>query len=437
VENNESLVLLKEEDGDEELEEDFEDLDDYGHESDLEQNYPSGFCETLIDEEEYFDEDNSSKSDDKTKVKSRLKRGQPRKGALKRQVYKCEHCDYECTAKHDMRKHMSKLHKVPQYHKTCKFCDFKCYRKHKLAMHMRTVHNEEPPKDFLHQCPQCEKEFDSKTELMKHVHKYHDSSYEGIFPNQTPPKPKLHQCDQCEFKTKTLSVLVNHQKVRHLNLREYLCSLCGKAFGQKRNLKMHVYMKHEESYKTLFPGETIPKTLEEAKVKLDLPCDICGRISKNQRALNAHMRAFHDEKIYKKFQCKVCGLKTTCNKQLEAHMKFRHSDNVPSDFVCLICHLPQGNPGTYKRHMLHDHRDRYKECYPNADIPLPTDVICDDCGKVYKNRNAWWIHQKNVHQPKTAACQYCDHVTVWQSALLKHIQCRHPEKLKAEQSNKV
>lgn len=106
------------------------------------------------------------------------------------------------------------------------------------------------------QCEQCHECFSTKSNLIRHVRTQHTDFR------------KMYQCHLCEIQVTTYSGLKMHIKCRHLNLREYKCDYCSKAFNQKKTLASHL--------------------MQHSNIRIYV-CDKCGKGFSDQRRLNVRI----------------------------------------------------------------------------------------------------------------------------------------------------
>ena len=55
---------------------------------------------------------------------------------------------------------------------------------------------------------------------------------------------KRYECDKCSYKAATSSNLKRHYAI-HMDLRQFMCSICEQTFRQKIHLERHIKYKHE------------------------------------------------------------------------------------------------------------------------------------------------------------------------------------------------
>ena len=72
-----------------------------------------------------------------------------------------------------------------------------------------------------------------------------------------------HFCDKCDYAATRKEAYVKHVKVVHDRIKDFICSLCPSAFGQKAHLKAHVdnvHIKYNED-----PAKNLPANQEPVK----------------------------------------------------------------------------------------------------------------------------------------------------------------------------
>lgn len=133
----------------------------------------------------------------------------------------------------------------------CKECDKEFQRKYHLKRHIATVHEKKKP----YICPQCNKCFGQKTVLNKHIKSVHQGT-------------KKFKCKLCEFTSSEFSHLKEHISIVHEKKTPHKCPHCSKSCSTKGNLSQHVSSVHN---------------LERAH-----KCEICEATFKESRGLKRH-----------------------------------------------------------------------------------------------------------------------------------------------------
>ncbi|XP_050417533.1 zinc finger protein 665 [Patella vulgata] len=210
--------------------------------------------------------------------------------------------------------------------------------------------------DFL--CEVCDKHFDLKKELRKHIFSQTDENHLKLHKMMSPVKKKRQcelcgqvfsyahnfkthmlrhsgeknfACDQCDYKGYTNKHLAKHM-ICHKAVREYICYHCGKQFLRNAGLTRHlIYHTGVKSYQcNLCPKKFVQSShlaRHKKTHKEDLPyaCEICGKRSRQAYNITVHMRTHNG---HKPFSCEICGNKFAHNVSLRQHKKSCHGEII-------------------------------------------------------------------------------------------------------------
>lgn len=108
----------------------------------------------------------------------------------------------------------------------CKNCDKKFDSKKLLTRHLFLDHGEEQEKSFTCDYENCSKSFTLKDTLSKHIKNTHEGA------------PKL-PCNQCPTILSSKMSLQRHINTCHLKLKTFICEVCDAAFSEAKTLKHH------------------------------------------------------------------------------------------------------------------------------------------------------------------------------------------------------
>ena len=139
---------------------------------------------------------------------------------------------------------------------TCDICGQRFAMANALAMHKAQMHKKVPhPRDEMHCCDKCGKQYGSKESLTNHIQHVHG---------------ELIKCKVCNFSTRNRQVLSRHVDTH--GEPKFKCSTCGKMFRKKNSFRAH--------------------ELQHAGI-VTCNCSICGKGFTHTAALSQHRRLVH------------------------------------------------------------------------------------------------------------------------------------------------
>ena len=310
-------------------------------------------------------------------------------------LHYCNICDYQCTRKDNLNKHIQYEHEGKPRTK-CSLCDKTFTINYELKEHKRIVHDRIKVK-----CNQCEKGFGYRNALKKHIKIFHelkrlicDICYHRSRSDKTfEAHKRTHigeqlQCNDKKIK-KTAAVGVtkeskNQYRPEYMKFPEITkCDQCDKMYIWKSDMSVHIKAVHEGvRYK----------------------CDQCDYQGKYKSQMRAHKNK-HDGKFMK---CDKCTYQSTSSSDMKMHKQRRHLQE--KNFKCDVCTYKSATRTEIK---IHTQRMHSKE----------KNFKCDVCGQAYSSRQSFKKHQSS-HKLRFT-CFMCDHEDVSDVCLQNHMKDQH------------
>lgn len=126
-------------------------------------------------------------------------------------------------------------------------------------------------------CDKCPKSFKTKENHEQHIFNLHSEN-------------RKYACESCNAKCPSKQILNLHLKT-HASGKPFSCVHCGKDFTRKYHLDRH--LNHTNC--------------SGAKPKVELPCEVCGKVFSRIDNLRDHLRGHMGQVSRKRdFQCPYC-----------------------------------------------------------------------------------------------------------------------------------
>jgi len=248
------------------------------------------------------------------------------------------------------------IHKIIHAEKTkykCEVedCSLDFANRKTMLQHMRVDHGIEktPDSRMFHMCPDCGKQFSTKSSMENHQIKHSDDKNFVCMEcgKQFKRKESLHfhmkkhagiedcHCDQCPAKYVSLSALAAHKLAKHTDPADkeaFLCNFCGQSFNKKEYLKKHV-TKHtgekpyqcKECDKSFRSHGVYRNHLRVHRGIKDYKCSHCDKMFMQRQHLVVHERRHTGDKRHK---CDECGKAFIEPATLRNHLKTHQNLNI-------------------------------------------------------------------------------------------------------------
>jgi hypothetical protein len=323
-------------------------------------------------------------------LKQTSERKQNKENFLRKLQYHCKECPKAFQTRYLRAIHVYKEHLIIIY--DCKDCDkvFKTsasLRQHKLG-HGKS----------LHQCGTCPKAYRRRTILLQHIKTKHENirlacqdcdktftSLSGLHHHKTTIHlNKLFKCKVCYKICKNITCLQTHINFKHLN-RTFQCEKCSKIYLRKDDFIVHYQSKH---------------------LHIVFACQDCEKVFTSRSGLTFHNTRIHLKILH---QCEQCP-KTFCDKRtLRTHVENIHEKKQYSCQDCKKVFKTQSGLTVHKN-IIH----------------LKKLLKCKKCEKTFINRSARDLHNAKEHLMLTFECQKCKKNLANKKTLSAHMRKIHP-----------
>ncbi|XP_048003768.1 zinc finger protein 184-like isoform X5 [Leguminivora glycinivorella] len=298
----------------------------------------------------------------------------------------------------------------------CKECQKTFDKKSALQKHIRSFHRK-----HTFNCPDCPETFPTKRTLQTHAKKVHDKNT-GVEKDtryktfikviREPPGEVIYACTVCDVKFHRLVEITAHTKV-HAHKRT--CPVCFKFFPDLAEYKAHRAAPHPGAKKfACHDCECVYETvfdLRKHKIAAHnkRKCPHCEEMV-TKKSLENHLREFHSESL---LTCGVCGYKALRQASINTHQKKVHLKE--KNVICDICHFPFYNSTDLKRHMVKHKAEKIFEC--------------GHCKKKFARKSTLYLHEKIHTGEKNKVCVACGAAFVQKASLNYHMVKYHPDRV--------
>ncbi|CAB3229781.1 unnamed protein product [Arctia plantaginis] len=304
----------------------------------------------------------------------------------------------------------------------CPFCN-QLIRRNALTQHIKYGHNNIKPR-----CNVCLKTFANPNNLKRHMMIHSgirefecDICFKRFHQKITMQTHRLthmhpYSCNQCEKTFQTKSNLTAHKesnectKSKVIKVKEelmktvkqeittnlgkllgYACSLCKKMFSVESALEQHVESTH-----------IVDPT--------DLLCSECGEVLPNKRDMQAHIATHKNMKAKnaKRFECSICGKGCSSQAMLLMHERV-HTNERP--FPCQLCSLRFKTKTHLRTHQLTHTREKK--------------FGCSVCMKFFALKGNLVVHLRTHTGERPYVCSLCGEAFIDSKYLKKHKLKKH------------
>lgn len=239
----------------------------------------------------------------------------------------------------------------------CEYCG-KVIKRSWLSGHMAS--HQESSKNL--ECDNCGKKFRRKIFLQRHLR--------GHIPRDF--REKIYPCDVCGLRYISQDVVYHHKKTKHSEGSTPAVCHCGKTYSSQSNLVLHIkHFHNRKDYEA--PCKQCGKVLANASLlkehvriyhtaggQNNYLCTVCGRRFHQKKRLTQHQKHHGD----KQFVCSDvgCGKSFVTTSLLRKHQKIVHLKI--KDYKCLHvgCDKAYASNQKLKRHEAEKHASIRPKC---------------------------------------------------------------------------
>ena len=241
--------------------------------------------------------------------------------------YICEVCGQALSSASALTTHM-RTHTGEQPYQ-CEACSLCFSHPNNLARHMRTHTGESPYR------------FDSRCDLpfarLRSIqwHRFHDKKH--MRTHATPRRPD--SCPTCG-----MSFVRKHQKTAHDENRPLRCPLCSCRFRREAHLTRHRWQAHPSEPTTQSvtvhthpePVGMVTQHMRTHTSARPYSCPVCGLAFAQSGDLKLHQERFHDENS--PFPCPLCSYRFNRESDLSRHRRKAHKSGSATQSVAVHTH---------------------------------------------------------------------------------------------------
>ncbi|KAM8884833.1 uncharacterized protein ACB058_000838 [Synchiropus picturatus] len=317
----------------------------------------------------------------------------------------CRVCDKSFNRRGFLMKHVEKHLDGAEF--KCGLCGHLLESSSDLKLHLQ-VHREHG-----RTCDVCGKKFSSICACEMHRQRHTGEKVQSA--SIKTKQAAIHSCSICSSDFIDKEAFLRHAETHD---KEACCGVCSTPLDSKETLKDHI-QKHRDAEK-LFAcsecGKSFPrKSSLERHVRLhagERPyiCEFCGKTFSENAVLKRHARC-HTGGRPRNYACDVCGKNFTMSQHLNVHRRI-HTGEKP--FSCRVCGKNFRQVGNLDSHMrIH-----------TGEKPF----ICSLCGKRFRQKISLETHER-FHKKETAfGCTLCGKRFVQKVDLQRHTMTHTGEK---------
>ena len=247
----------------------------------------------------------------------------------------------------------------------CNVCKKRLGTNSKLSIHMERVHG-----SLKYSCDSCVYSNSSRKNLHEHIQKIHQQS--------------MYNCNNCKFQSNLIKYISSHENTNHEgasqvfdsvkdnkgskvkyddnNEKQFCCRRCNATFVSEKILQKHRYRDHNHH-----------------------KCSLCGKSFATKADLRIHMRKHTGQRP---FPCPICDKAYICHTRRNKHTENSHSNKNKQQNEPTIKSYPCSGCGKF--FFLIDELIRHKRRHTQD-----KHYECSECGKTFALTSSRVKHMKS------------------------------------------
>ena len=265
-------------------------------------------------------------------------------------------------------------------------------------------------------CKVCNTSINSLEDLSIHLTKTHSKIIHTDIKNHIIPfkfNTEKLQCAMCEKEFKFFKLLSEHMSEHY---RNYVCSVCERAFINKQSMQTHSYRHNKGVFKCSHcpkvfdsrPKRSVHERVVHALSNKTRKCSFCSERFATKDLVQNHEVKAHGVKptVY---SCQACNKSYHSQSSLITHRKRFHLMLRPHK--CTYCDMAFFSKIELRSHIVTHTKSRdfkcemcptsfVNKCSLNQHVRGQLDdrrFKCEDCNRTFVHRTAWRVHMRTKH----------------------------------------
>ena len=252
----------------------------------------------------------------------------------------------------------------------CSQCQYRSKYKGNVTRHIKEQHGERPS----FECTLCGTRMHRQSALDEHMVAHTNPNYIPRQKNKrstseaqplTAPHVVTHEgvlksfgCSQCQYRSKYKSNVTRHIKEQHGERPSFECTLCGTRMHRQSALDEHMVAHTNPNYIPRQKNKR-QKTKHSEEKTTSVQCTICGKHYADKWNLKTHVQRIHVHRSSKTFPCTKCTYIATNSRALQVH-DMTHTGYGGSVCHYALCDYRYDTETRLNEHIIRQHTGKYQ-----------------------------------------------------------------------------